>query len=60
MAGIRDTVLDLINTNLGEEGGIPKKKKKKDTVIECCERGWVVTRVKTGRSDLILGIRKVS
>lgn len=27
MAGIGDTVLDLINTNLGEEGGIPKKKK---------------------------------
>lgn len=28
MAGIGDTVLDLINTNLGEEGGIPKKKKR--------------------------------
>lgn len=56
--GDQTIILALIDSMLGAKSGI---KKKKVQVTECCERkGQALQELKTGRSDLIVGIRKVS
>lgn len=56
---IKDNTLDLTDSSLGEEAGIKKKKRYKSlSVVK--EKVRLLQEFKTGRSDLILGIRKVS
>lgn len=62
---IKGILLAHIESNLGEKPGIPPPKKKKTpnrfkswNVLK--EKVRLLQEIKTGRFDLILGIRKVS